>query len=562
MATRRKPPTMRAQATEAALRKQAARDTLEALLAERAAKRVQALESRIDPADPNNARRRTAQVEIKTEDQRLSHRERLRGANVGRELHRHNSRMRIFETQTAVNVVGTGSKVTLHWTNKEQAQLAADWFNQVWAADCDARDDNHLADFCELALATVGREGECLCLFDDFSLNDGRLTWYEADQLPSVNDKLWQEWARAPEQGNLFVELDVSGAPLIGADGRTVPLQILPGRLVNRRGRVAYYIADEQHGRFDVDPADKDLRYLSRNVARLLKSPWRLNQHIGQPEILALAGDLEDLDAMRSAEIASARKTSERSYVVKGRDAYEQELARVGINADDEVENAETDPAAGATPTTRNLSRLERYADGYVDYIGTDEEVVELGVNRPNMNAANFHGEVGGQAGAALGLARVYSTLQASTSYTAFRGEMLLTWGTFARRQKWMERRLLDWLAIKAIGWGVARGYLKVTLPADWIYTLAWTFPTMPEVDEERTVAAEARRLKNGLTDYARLLGPNWLAKFQALADQLTVIRKTLPELEILETKAGAPSVGAATDAKDNADAEPPESGV
>ena len=546
MASRRMP-TLRRQAADAAMRRQTARDRLEALLADRAIRRIKALESRIDPGDPNNTRRREARVEVKAEDDRLSARERYRGANVGRNLHRHNSRMRVFELQTAVNVVGPGPKLTLHWQDKVAAQLAADWFNERWAPDADARDDNHLADFCDIAVGTVLREGECLVVFDDYNLNDGRLTWYESDQLPSLDLKKWEAFARDPAQRNLFVELDKGGAPLVGDDGKLVPLRVIAGRLVTRRGRVAYYVADEQHGRFEVDPADPQLTYLSRNVARLLKTPWRFNQLIGQPEILALAGDLEDLDAMRSAECASARKCSERSYVVKGRDAYEQELARAGIDPDEVIDNAEDDPAAGQAPAPPNLTRLEKYADGYVDYIGTEEDVVELGANRPNLNTSTFHGDVGGQAGAALGLARVYATLQASTSYTAFRGEMLLTWGTFERRQKWLERRLLDWLAIQAISWAVREGRLRVTLSDGWQYALSWTFPQMPEVDEERTVAATARRLKTGLTDYARELGPNWLARLMALADQLAVIRERLPELEILETKAGAPNAGAGT---------------
>lgn len=539
MPARRKP-TAAAELTAAETRARTAEHTLRAILTERA---IKALESRIDTKDPNNARRREAKVELKPEDQRLTARDRLKGASVGRNLHRHNSRYRTFENAWSVNVVGTGPKLTVHWDDKGAAQTVADWFNQKWASDCDARDDNHLADFADIALLTVAREGECLCVFDDFDAGDGRLTWYEADQLPTIEPKQWEAFALDPANGGLYTQP--------GPGGKPVPLNLAPGRLTDRAGRVMFYIADELHGRSDLDPADESLRYLSTNVARLLKAPWRFNQLVGQPEVLALAGDLEDLDAMRAAEIASARKNSERAYAVKGRDAYEQELARAGIDADDLIENAESDPAAGKVASELNLTRLERYADGYVDYIGTDEEIVELGANRPNVQTANFHGQVGGQAGASLGLAKVYATLEASTSYTAFRGEMLLSWGGFARRQKWLERRFLDWVAIKAIGWAVATGKIRVVLPQDWQYSLSWSMPTMPEVDELKSVTARAKRLKNGLTTYATELGPSAMAILASLADELTYIRGALPELEILETKAGAPSTPADTGGDD-----------
>ncbi len=536
----------RERAEIARLQAQTSQDKLDATLSGRAHERIVALHSRIDPADPNNTRRRTAKVETKPEDRQQTARDRGKAANVGRELHRTSSRYRLFENQFAVNVIGTGPKVVFHWKDKDAASLAADWFNQTYAPTCDGRDDNHLADFAELVLHAVPRDGEVLAVFDDFDFNDGTLLFFESDQLPTLNPLQWRQFALDPINKTLFVELErAKGAdgtrqPMRTPDGEMIPLRLESGRVTNRYGKVVWYIGDEQHGRSDVDPNDPQVRFFSRRQARLIKRPWRFNQLIGTSEVLALSGDLEDLDAMRSAEIASARKNSQRAYAVKGRNAYENALARQGVEVDSLLDNAEDDPAAG-DQEAGNLDALEKFADGHVDYIGEDEDILELGKERPNVNVNTFDDDVATTAGGALGLARVFSTMKASTSYTAFRGEQLMTWGTFARCQKWLERRLLDWVCTKAVGWAVSTGRLKVSLPAVWENTFSWIMPEMPEVNQVLTVTAKAKQLKNGLTDYAKLLGPNWEKILRAFGEQMNIIRDVLPELEMLETKAGAP---------------------
>jgi hypothetical protein len=143
------------------------------------------------------------------------------------------------------------------------------------------------------------------------------------------------------------------------------------------------------------------------------------------------------------------------------------------------------------------------------------------------------------QAGAAFGMARAYALLRADTSYTAFRGDMIMTWaGAFYPAQKWLERAFADWVGVKALTWA-QRHRLIPRLPAGWERTLSWTWPTMPEVDQLDAENAVAQALKNGTTDYAKLLGPDWRKRLQALADQIEEIRRLGLPLSVLEMKSG-----------------------
>jgi hypothetical protein len=80
----------------------------------------------------------------------------------------------------------------------------------------------------------------------------------------------------------------------------------------------------------------------------------------------------------------------------------------------------------------------------------------------------------------------------------------------------------------------------------------------MPEVDQLDAENATAQALKNGTTDYAALLGPDWRKRLEALAGQINEIRRLGIPLSVLEMKSG----GTANPKKDNAPAEPATEGT
>ena len=123
---------------------------------------------------------------------------------------------------------------------------------------------------------------------------------------------------------------------------------------------------------------------------------------------------------------------------------------------------------------------------------------------------------VTGLIGGTRGLGRVYSTLKAQTSYTAFRGEQIMTWQSFRDMQKELERDVCDWAARLAIARAIRTGEIKSALPEGWERMIAWTWPKMIEVSEKDAQSALQLKLQNGVTSLKRELGPGEYEKVMA----------------------------------------------
>ena len=61
---------------------------------------------------------------------------------------------------------------------------------------------------------------------------------------------------------------------------------------------------------------------------------------------------------------------------------------------------------------------------------------------------------------------------------------------------------------------------------------------------EQKEQAALAQKLKNGLTTYRNLLGPDWRSKFRDLAEEQDEARKLGLHLPTMETASGATVAG------------------
>jgi hypothetical protein len=95
---------------------------------------------------------------------------------------------------------------------------------------------------------------------------------------------------------------------------------------------------------------------------------------------------------------------------------------------------------------------------------------------------------------------------------------MIMSWqGAFYPMQKWLERDVADWTGVRALQWAQRKKIIK-PLIAGWEQTLSWKWPKMPEVDELDSQNALAQALKNGSTDFAAILGPDWRKRLEALS--------------------------------------------
>jgi len=474
--------------------------------------------AKYDATEPNKQRRQGS-VEATGEESIFDMARRLKGCNIGRDLERNYSPAKSLFHQLRVNVVGSLGKIQVNVPG-EPGKAATEWFNEVWSKDCDFRDDCDWSTMLQNIVASVPREGDCLAVFDDNLIDDtGKLLMFEADQIaPLTDDALKASKYSIAKQDN--------------------------GIMRDKWGRVIGYATSGKRGKQTLSIADDPVVW-ARGDARLISNPWRLNQGRGVPSVITPASNFIDLYEILSSELATTKRAAKQYAYVKRADAV-SDFDLPGSGAAFLPENAGKDAATvaleGANEATatgaKNYESIEALTGGYTDYLDAKDDVVIPDLKHPNSQLPQFLETVQGYGGAALGLARAYTILRADSSYTAFRGDMIMTWVTFYWLQKWLERRAADWVARKAIAWAIRKKQIA-DMPAGWERKLSWTWPRMPEVNQLDAENAIAAALKNGTTDYGQLLGPDWRRRLEGLAEQIKTVRELLLPLRVLETASG-----------------------
>jgi len=448
---------------------------------------------------------------------------RLDGVNIGRDLERNYAPAKGILQQFRMNVVGSLGKLEV---NAENGEEAAAWFNEVFARDPDYRDTTHWSTLCQNVVASAFRDGDVLMVFDDELIEDsGKLLSWESDQIVPVTD-------------SVLAALGLAGE-------RHAPNMQDNGIIRTQRGKIIAYLTTGQHGRTVVDEI-ANITPWKPDQARLIKNPWRLNQGRGVPRLITAASSLLDLYEMLGRELQSAKRAAAQYAWVNRKNAvddWDSPGTRPEVLPENDGKTASTVAEDGANsasaPEARNYEELEAWLGGQVDYGEDGDSVIFAPPERPNVHMPEFIEAVQCQAGAAFGLARAYSMLRADSSYTAFRGDMIMSWqGAFYPAQKWLERDFADWAARKALAWAMKKKAIP-TLAPGWERSISWLWPTMPEVDELDWANSVAQQLKNGTTDYSRLLGPDWRKRLKGFAEQVQLLRDLNIPAGVLELKSG-----------------------
>ena len=517
--------------SEAKKHREIARAKLETVLIERRLSRLDAVQGRYDVLDGNNSKkRRTMTIETQNEEQIMRPYDRMKAINLARDLERNFTGAKAIIKQFKINVVGNQGKIRLNLDDKDLNKNVSAWFNGYWAKNCDSRDDLHFSDILQLIIRSVLSEGDVLVAFDDFDRNDGRLLIWEADQLVKIDETDWI---------NNAVKLGWYEDKNVGGKKAKVPLLQESGVIYDSKGRVRAYAVTGRRG-VQVSKLN-EATILSKDSARLLKNPFRFNQLRGVGDLLAASADLEDIYEMRAKELQSAKVASTMAGYTASDDSMDEALLRGGVAPEALLETASA--TAQATPKT-SYERFETLTGGNWEYLAKGDEIKVLDFQRPNIAVKDFFDFVLSSAGSGFGLANCYATLRAQTSYTAYRGEMIMTWRTFEAWQKWLERHFCDWIAGKAIGYAILKRLLPA-LPVGWQGSISWIWPVMPQVDPVNETNAIREKLKLAITDYAEVLGPDWEEKITKLKEQIKIVRDggELEFLSLFETKAGAPAV-------------------
>lgn len=423
---------------------------------------------------------------------------RLLMINLCRDAVRNFSSARGIVRQIGANVAGSLFKLSIKQEG-EAARKAETWFNTVFARNCDFRAGMHISDFNRVLMNCVVVDGDVGLAFDDGLLGTGKLIAYESDQI-----------------------CDPTPLPEGVAFSRDGVLQDAYGRTIG-------YFTTHRCGAMSVPAKDGffwkcDLEDRSRDAFKLLFMPWRHNQTRGTSDLFTVVADLLDVYEMRSKELQSAKVAASLAAVVKkktavGNSAFADPRLDPNVGAQT-AEDGGGQEGQGEPREESNYDRLEALTGGYTEYLDPDDEVEMLDPNRPNINTEEFTRRIVKSAAAGCGLAQCYANLEVSSSYTAARAEMILTWVQINLWQKWYERNIQDFEAIRAIRFAMETGAVP-QIEDGWEYQLMWQHPTMPAIDPEKEQRVMLSALQNGLTSMRREFGPNAHAMLREIADDV-----------------------------------------
>lgn len=435
-----------------------------------------------------------------------------------RDLHRNDSTLATILWQIDVNVVGDiGGKAVFHCPQDEKwAENTGEWYNGTWAKSCDGQNlRTHLTRQLANGLVAMLREGDCLLFLDDSVGNDGRLYWYEADQLVQINKQDWAANAKAEK----WTEPDPADRRK-----RIALIHDQPGIVRDRRGRVHAFVVSASKRSKTVKWDEATI--IPADSAVLLRLPWRLSQLRGTARTWSVYDTLSDVKEGIAEELRSLRELNKKAIITYDDQDIDEVLSRFGTTLDEVIEDA---TAEGVDPKTilgnkRYASLDKTYEHATTTHLGKDAKVDVIQSARPAPAMQEFYERERIQAGAVFGLARCYTLLKVSSSFSSARAEFVLSWATFQVLQKLLERLICDWICSKAVAWAIEQGPENGGLSAPksgatWSVSFQW--PTMPMIDVARELPGIVEQIRNGMGTWQKFLGPGYRKVFAQLAKEL-----------------------------------------
>ena len=452
---------------------------------------------------PDQMLRPRGTVEHGGEDSVLPIWNRLRMINMARQGVRNGDSLRALMRQLELNVVGTeGGKATFAFSGGDAVRSAF----ARWARHAEFSDGLCFSDVLTLIVDTKFTGGDIVLLFDDGLIEDsGRILAFEPDEIGDVP----KDWLQDKFPGSVQRQ-----GRIYNSNGRFI------GVTVSRKYRGSGTYKRDPEGVFFLMQDD----FADNQDWVMLREVWRFNQGRGVPPVAAPLDSLLDLESVTKFEVQAAMKNCQtlgQIYSTEDgasdgsaddeNDVLDPELARraaaaiAGESAEGEEGSdaaaTDADAAADAAPPAEEDVTLDniRGSGAIFDQLPDGYKMELLDTKRPNPNVEGFVKWLSGRSGAAVGLAKCYANMEATTSYTAFRGEQVMTWPTFEKWQKSLEREVCDWVVRKWAAWAKRRGFLRETLPAGWEENVTWSWPTMREVDQKKAAEAKKLMLENGL---------------------------------------------------------------
>ena len=443
---------------------------------------------------PFSEQRRAATVETAGEDKQLTPSQRNRLVNLGRSMMRNAPERVSQDQQLRVNTIGAvGGKLYASFPEgfSDAAAEVMDYFNKVWARHAEFTFRENFNWILKTALTAQDVGGNVVLVFDDGILTGGagtgRVRGFEADEIAEIpREEFEKRFPKSFTQSRGFV---------YNESGMFCGLFVS----TSQRGRACF---DPAQGfiTLRLDPFDDSVQ---PNFI-LLGDMRRFNQGRAVSPLVSALTALVDLHETVASEAQAAKLNAQLVGQI-----LESEAESDPLPAGFEDVAAAEGAVAVETAETRTFSTKELQAIGaHFDKMPPGFKIDLLDTKRPNMNLIAYVEHVTGVIGATRGLARVYSTLKAQTSYTAFRGEQAMSEQSFREARKDFERKICDPIAHLVIERAVRHGIIKNALPERWREMLAWNWPKMIEVNEKDAQQALKLKLENGVTSLTRELGP------------------------------------------------------
>lgn len=459
-----------------------------------------------DFIDPRlRGKRRKVNIERGKGQQSLHTRsEYLQGYSSARDSVRNNDLAKSILNQFAFNVVGKLGGRAHFQTGNDPWDSAANYFVwKTWGRDCDGTGQAHWNVKLKQMLGSALTDGGIINVFDDFTIEaDGRLYSYTLDWVaPADKPENLPEWQKT------FSHKD--------------------GWIYNSRGRIIGVCIGKERAMGPQRADDLAVYYFGDSV--WLWSPFicapLLDQQVGVSAFASSWLNIEGLKEMRSKELDTAGIAASILMQILTDEGAEAAAWAAAGGDPDEVANLEDieqgEPADTPVAKRDNWEEFEAMRGARIHYADAGDKADVLDFKRPNLDTETYYKDVSRGAGASLGFGDAYTQMKADRSYTAFRGEMLMTWrGVFENMQKELERDICDRVTMKAIEWGMSQGAIPKG-PEGWQGKVSYHWPIMPEVDPAKWMAAIGKEFGFGLATPAKYLGPdgNRIAKQNRLVN-------------------------------------------
>lgn len=496
------------------------------------------------------------------EETALTAGERNRLLAFARDMARNSETFSAVLKQFDLNCVGTcGGKAYLDFPAEFQA--SADALREAfaaWARGCDFFDGEDFQTVLRLALRTKILGGDVVLAFDDgIATDSGKILAFEPDEIANIPD-------------GEFSGLYAAGWTQTQGVIRNEFGQFI-GVFVSRaqRGRDVFTMRDGE-GRPAVWALQKSPE------ADWLDSPFvvyrgsgRFRQGRGTSDAWPALAGICDLEDVTKYEVQAAKKNAQTlAQVLRPDRASPDGLAENGLanevtapDIDLDSPDAEADLMAAIESAKSELGGDDIALDA-IDGAGAIYDVLPPGyrmelldTKHPNASMPEFIRWLAGRAAWTRGVGSVYATGKADSSYTAFRGEQVMSWPAFEDEQHRLEKCICDWAFRRWFTWAVRRGVIPAALPLppNWLRMVKWTWPKMREVNQVDEQNAALAKLRNLTGSYAEMLGPDWREKLRHVGDELVFCEANGIPHPALQTASGQMISAAPEDAENDDEA-------